>query len=115
MYVSLKRSCCRLGSSHESANSQLSSKTPRVISRQAADRCTAWLGQQPNEYGKNTNDDVGPVYTNRSEDDVENTQPTICSANILSFVDPGSGNKNCAGNYMNHSIQRRDVDDRAKC
>jgi hypothetical protein len=58
---------------------------------------------------------VSHIYTDRSKNDVEDTQPTICLANILDFVDPGAGNKNDAGNYMNHSIQRRDMDDRAEC
>jgi hypothetical protein len=76
--------------------------------------CIDWLSQQANYYGNNAHNDVSPVHTNRSEDDIENTKVTICLANILPFVEPGAGDKDDAGDYVNRSIQRRDMHDRAK-
>jgi hypothetical protein len=57
---------------------------------------------------------VRPIHTDRSEYDIENAKPTICLANVLPFVDPGAGKKNDAGDYMDKSIQRWDMYNRAK-
>ena len=48
---------------------------------------------------------MSPIHTDRSKNDIENTEPTICLANVLPFVDPGAANKKDAGNYMNQGIR----------
>ena len=72
------------------------------------------LGEEADRYRNNTSNDVSPVYTKHSEDDKEDTKPTICFASIFSFVDPRSGNKNAPGDYMNQGIQSWDMHYRGK-